>query len=262
MAIITATIQSRTLQRKTTFAAIIPTKTKSFYDPQKGSNEEEDPLKTLYLLHGWDGDHQDWLHNTRIVELADKYRFAVIMPNGENGFFVDNPGANRYGAFLTDELVEETQRLFPLSHKREDTWIGGLSMGGYGALRNGLQNRERFGKIAAFSSAILKRMDETFSNPGPEEQLKAIIGGNSYRDMPLDMDVHWLAGQAAPTEPRPEIYLTCGTDDFLLEDNRTFHEWLNRLNYPHAYRESSGAHDWDYWNNELEPALKWLTGVE
>ncbi|WP_446455883.1 alpha/beta hydrolase-fold protein [Tuanshanicoccus lijuaniae] len=95
-------------------------------------------LKTLYLLHGWSGNHDDWIKHASIVELAKKYHIAIILPNGENSFYTDFSEAESYGKMVAEDLLEETQRLFKLSHQTADTWIAGLSMGGYGALRLGL----------------------------------------------------------------------------------------------------------------------------
>lgn len=90
MATFTGTMQSKQLMRKVNFSAILPSSTKSLYDPETEGTQIDKPFKTLYLLHGWDGNHEDWIQNTRIVELATKYGIAVIMPSGENSFYVDH----------------------------------------------------------------------------------------------------------------------------------------------------------------------------
>ena len=89
MAVLTGSFQSKELFRKVNFTAIIPTRTRSIYEPEDAEANSGQPLKTLYLLHGWDGNHEDWLQNTRIVELAIKHHVAVIMPDGQNSFYVD-----------------------------------------------------------------------------------------------------------------------------------------------------------------------------
>lgn len=78
----------------------------------------------------------------------------MVMPSGDNAFYVDQPkGHNNYGEYIGQELVRLTRKMFPLSRKREDTFIGGLSMGGYGALRNGLKYSDTFGAVIALSGA-------------------------------------------------------------------------------------------------------------
>ena len=116
---------------------------------------ESKPYKTLYLLHGLLGNCTDWVMNTNIQRLAEDRNLAVVMPSGENSFYVNQILPNNdFGEYIGRELVEMTRRMFPLSHKREDTFIAGLSMGGFGALRNGLKYHETFGYIAVLSGAL------------------------------------------------------------------------------------------------------------
>ena len=135
MALVQVNFISKMLSRTVTFNAIIPLDKISFGEEEVA---EEKPLKTLYLLHGAFGNYTDYLSGTRIQRWAEEHNLAVIMPSGENQFYVDKPSrGENYGAYVADELVEFTRKMFPLSHKKEDTFIAGLSMGGYGALING-----------------------------------------------------------------------------------------------------------------------------
>ena len=141
MAIIEVNFISKCLMRVVTFNAIIPV---DKFGPQ-AENAEQKPLKTLYLLHGIFGNYTDWVNGTRIQAWAEANDLAVIMPSGENRFYLDDEKSGElYGEFIGKELVEFTRKLFPLSDKREDTFIAGLSMGGYGAIRNGLKYAENF----------------------------------------------------------------------------------------------------------------------
>ena len=144
MAIIEVNFISKCLMRVVTFNAIIPV---DKFGPQ-AENAEQKPLKTLYLLHGIFGNYTDWVNGTRIQAWAEANDLAVIMPSGENRFYLDDEKSGElYGEFIGKELVEFTRKLFPLSDKREDTFIAGLSMGGYGAIRNGLKYAENFGCV-------------------------------------------------------------------------------------------------------------------
>lgn len=129
MATIQVNFFSKCLRREVTFNALLPLDSPVI----PGQTEEEHrikPLKTLYLLHGYSGSHGDWLSYSRIRELSDKHKIAVIMPSGENHFYVDDEDLGAlYGEFVGKELVEFTRTLLPLSTDREDTYIGGLSMG-------------------------------------------------------------------------------------------------------------------------------------
>lgn len=261
MAVITASFISEELMRKVTFSAIIPSQTKSFYDPETKVEQESKPLKTLYLLHGWNGDHEDWIQKTSIIELADQYNLAIIMPSGENSFYVDHPSEDNYGKFIGEELVKETRYLFPLSHKREDTFIGGLSMGGYGALRNGFYYDDTFSKILALSSRILQREepfhDLTEDNP-INKRFWHLLSSQSFKDLKADMDIYHLIGQS---KTKPELFLTCGTEDHLYEENRALHQWLEKKEFPHQYIEKPGGHTWPFWADAMADAIPWLLDI-
>ena len=152
MAILQVTFLSDTLKRTVSIQVVLPSDKVLSYGREKA---ETKPYKTLYLLHGLLGNCTDWVMNTNIQQLAEAHNLAVVMPSCENSFYVDQllPN-NAFGEYIGKELVEITRRMFPLSHKKEDTFIAGLSMGGFGALRNGLKYYDTFGYIAALSAAI------------------------------------------------------------------------------------------------------------
>ena len=152
MALIRADIFSKSMMRTITINAIVPVGKLSF--PGMPVREKK-PFKTLYLLHGIFGNYTDWVSGTRIQRWAEDNNLAVIMPSGENKFYVDNVDSNDLGSSFIKELVEVTRELFPLSDKKEDTFIGGLSMGGYGAIVNGLKYYDTFGYIIGLSSGLL-----------------------------------------------------------------------------------------------------------
>ena len=144
---------SKALMRPVTMNVILPVD-KVFFGEE--TEEENKPFKTLYLLHGVMGNYTDWVTGTCIKRWAEEKNLAVVMPSGANMFYMDHPNANEnYSEFIGKELVKITRRMFPLSHKKEDTFIAGLSMGGYGAIRNGLKYHDTFGYIAGLSSAMI-----------------------------------------------------------------------------------------------------------
>ena len=153
MATFTFTMYSHALHRHTDVTAIIPAEKPAFpgmpFDPDR-------KYPSIYLLHGYSGSHADWLRGSKIQQLAQEHRIAVFCPSGENSFYVDEPSRDaNYATFICEELIEFTRRIFPLSTAREDTTIGGFSMGGYGAIRNGFKYNEVFGNIIALSSALI-----------------------------------------------------------------------------------------------------------
>lgn len=222
------------------------------------------PFKTLYLLHGIFGNYTDWINGTCIQRWAEEKNLAVVMPSGDNMFYVDQPEVhNLYGEFIGRELVEITRRMFPLSHCREDTFIAGLSMGGYGALRNGLKYHETFGCIAGLSGANIIDNLDTFTEDAAfflnsKKYMERVFGAlDQVRGS--DKDLTWLAEQAAlDAGGKAPVYLACGTEDTLLDINRRLRDTLTALGYPVTYEEGSGGHDWDFWNRYIKRVIDWL----
>ncbi len=254
MAIIDVNYYSNALMRNVTYKAIVPTE----------ELEVGKPLKTLYLLHGIMGDYTNWIVKTRVAQLATKYKIAVIMPSGENSFYVDQEAAcNNYGEYVGRELVEETRKLFPLSTNREHTYIAGLSMGGYGALRNGLKYNHTFGAIAGLSSALI--MEQILAST---EEAKWVFGKRSYYEATFG-DLSKLKGSDKDLEAliinikkencsMPRIYLACGTEDHLINNNRQYRDFLISQDVKHIYFETSGIHDWKFWDEYIEKVMRWL----
>ena len=151
MALIQVNYVSAALQRTVPLQVILPIDKMT----PDGKLPPEKKFKTLYLLHGFLGNYTDWVSGTRIQRWAEEKDLCVVMPSGDNAFYVDRPATgNCYGQFIGEELVEVTRRMFPLSRKREDTFIGGLSMGGFGAMRNGLKYHDTFGAVISFSGLL------------------------------------------------------------------------------------------------------------
>ena len=228
------------------------------YPPKKA------PFKTLFLLHGISGNHADWISETRIRSWAENHGIAVVMPSGYNAFYLDQPEVhNYYGRFVGQELVEVARRMFPLSTRREDTFIGGISMGAYGALRNGLKYCETFGSIVSLSSAmIINNFDQIISSDGlfflSRDFLEHTFGDLSHvRDS--DKDPARLAADLVYCDrPRPRIFMTCGDQDPLAEANRMLAGRMRDTGLDVTYHEMHGGHDWDFWNTALPEALNWL----
>jgi putative tributyrin esterase len=222
------------------------------------------PMKTIYLLHGYSGTCSDWGYGARVQELAARYNYAVIMPSGENSFYLDDVEKGElFGEYVGCELVEFTRRLFGLSSRREDTFIGGYSMGGYGALRTGLKYHGTFGGIAALSSALIiksiSKMKPGDSTPIANYDYYHRVFGDLGALVGSDKDPEALARRiAADKASMPRLYMACGTEDFLIAENRDLHEGLRREGIEHRYVEGPGVHDFKFWDDHIEKALVWL----
>lgn len=261
MALVRADIFSESLMRTITIHAIIPVDKMSLPGMPKRENK---PFKTLYLLHGIFGNDTDWVTGTRIQRWAQDMNLAVIMPAGENKFYVDNPQSGEmYSQFIGKELVEKTRALFPLSGKKEDTFIGGLSMGGYGALTNGFKYHDTFSCIVALSSGLILdtviNSDNSSPLPTHRRSYYESVFGPIDKIKGSDKDYEALVEKLqAKNIPFPSIYMACGTEDMLIEENRRFHQFLIDHHVPVTYVEGPGAHTWDFWDTYILKALEWL----
>lgn len=254
MAILQVNFLSRALFRTVPAYVVLPT--------DRIPAEEDKPFKTLYLLHGLLGNYTDWVHNTQIQRLAEDRRLAVVMPSGDNSFYVDNP-VSKNGEFTGRELVELTRRMFPLSHKREDTFIAGLSMGGFGALRNGLCYPETFGYIAGLSSAVHlfeTPLDAPGRNMGSEDASFGVMTEAMKTDKNPRVALQKLlaAREKDPSVPLPKIYLACGTEDGLLGPNRAYRDMFREAGLDLTYEEGPGNHNWEFWDKYIRHVLDWL----
>lgn len=263
MALIQVNFMSQSLLRTVPMQVVLPAdKFSLLTDSQK----EEKPFKTLYLLHGIFGNYTDWISGTRIQRWAEEKNLAVVMPSGDNAFYIDQPqSGNMYGEFIGKELVQITRRMFPLSRKREDTFIGGLSMGGYGAVRNGLKYHDTFSHIVCLSGALHLSGDQDdapkmkkpiffeehyFGNlkeAAKSDKNPLVLIEDIKREMQNDSSVSF-----------PKIFQACGTEDPLIEINRKYWEIFAQNGIEAAYYEASGKHDWDFWDTWIRKALDWL----
>lgn len=260
MALIQCSFFSKSLMRTVPIQVVLPTD-KTVFPGQP--EPEKKPLKTLYLLHGIFGNYTDWVTGTRIQAWAEARDLCVVMPSGDNSFYVDNPKSSaNYGSFISKDLVEFTRRSFPLSERREDTFIGGLSMGGFGSIVNALQHPETFGCVCALSAALIldsmlenkEYTDFLMTNKGYYESIFGDL--DKVRGGVNDYDA--LAEQVAKAGPKPRFYLACGTEDGLIAPNRVFRDHLQSLGYDLTWEEGPGVHDWYFWDTYILKALDWL----
>ena len=215
--------------------------------------------KTLYLLHGMSDDEGTWMRRTSIERYAEEKGLAVVMPDGGLGWYTDMYRGLAWFKFISGELPALCRRFFPiLSDKREDTYIGGNSMGGYGALKCALRAPRTFSKVISLSGA-LDAADTAINNtvPATRRYWEDVFGpaedvSGSENDL--------FAAATALTDPalRPRIYMWCGTEDFLYAQNTRMRDHLRALGYNLVYEESPGDHQWRHWDKKIADALDWL----
>lgn len=215
--------------------------------------------KTLYLLHGMSDDEGTWMRRTSIERYAEEKGLAVVMPDGGLGWYTDMYRGLAWFKFISGELPALCRRFFPiLSDKREDTYIGGNSMGGYGALKCALRAPQTFSRVISLSGA-LDAADNAINNtvPATRRYWEDVFGpaedvSGSENDL--------FAAATALTDPalRPRIYMWCGTEDFLYAQNIRMRDHLRALGYDLTHEESPGGHQWQHWDKKIADALDWL----
>ena len=253
MALIQVNYLSKALFRTVPFNVILPVD-KIDYATGNYTNKGR-KFKTLYLLHGLLGNYTDWVSGTRIERWAQERNLAVIMPSGDNSFYYNKADAwSDYETFIGEELPEVMRRMFPLSEKREDNFIAGLSMGGYGAIRNGIVFSNTFSHIAGLSAAIHffdkntreKRYNKTF-----------FLGIDAPETTKLNPEVAFKQ-LLDETRPVPEFYLACGTKDDLFSVNEDFREFLRSNGATVTWDQEDAGHEWDFWDSQIKKVLDWL----
>ncbi|WP_292603347.1 alpha/beta hydrolase [Methanobrevibacter sp. UBA212] len=250
-------IKCKSLQRRTSISVILPADNIHFL--QDTEEIVPKPYRTLYLLHGLYGSDDIFLANTSIQKFAEDNGIAIVIPCGENSFYIDNPKAHAYyGEYVGQELLDITRNIFPLSHRREDTFIAGFSMGGYGAVRNGLKYHENFSKIGMISAALIT--DDIVNYTDDDNVLRSrdfyeSIFGDLDELKGSDMDPKALIERCPNV---PDIYMACGEDDFLFEKNSDFHEFLKDMDIDVDFVKASGEHTWEFSEKYIKEFIKTL----
>ncbi len=240
---------SNSLRRNTTFEMYLPN------DMRTDIPQEENPyaarkMRTLFLLHGYTGDAGNWVPE----EIAQKYNFAIVIPNGENAFWLDGLSTgHQFASFLGKELPEYLRKTFGLAGSAEETYIMGLSMGGFGALHTAFAYPEVFGKVSALSSALIVHKIAHMKEDGGNEVANYAYYHECFGDLETveesDNNPETLVKKLKESGKKiPDIFMSCGTEDFLLENNREMHQFLDRIGVEHVYLESAGNHDMKFWN--------------
>jgi putative tributyrin esterase len=212
-------------------------------------DEGEGPFPVLFQLHGLTDDCDAWLERSNLVRHVDGLPLIVAMPDGGTHFYTNwrssgRLGKARYEDLIIKDIAAHLKRHF---HVTDGPWaIGGLSMGGYGALKLGMKHPDRFASIWAHSSKVDWRdteLDTTLLAP------------------PQDIDLLEYARKVVELDRKPVLSFDCGTEDELLEENRWIHAEFDTLGLEHGYAEFEGGHDWSYWDLHVQKALAQHTRV-
>jgi putative tributyrin esterase len=245
---------SEALSLSTSMTVILPQSTTTQIG--MAGRAAQGPPPVLYLLHGLSDDDTIWTRRTSVERYVAPLGLAVVMPQVHRSFYVDEAYGGRFATFLTEELPDLVRTLFRVSERREDTFVAGLSMGGYGAVKWALQQPERFAAAASLSGA-LRVAGARLHRVRPEDprMMDRVFGDREIAGGPDDLS--WLLRQRDAAE-LPDLYLCCGTEDPLLEDSVYFRDACVDAGVPVTTSFEPGEHEWDYWDAKIQDVLAWL----
>jgi putative tributyrin esterase len=240
MALIRVDFASEALELDTSMTVVLP-------------DDGDTPPPLLYLLHGLTDDDTAWTRFTSIERYATEKGLAVVMPQVHRSFYADEAYGLRFWTFLSEELPRLVHRFFRVSGKPEETYVAGLSMGGYGAFKWALRQPERFAAAASLSGAVdLAYLQEYDDRPHMRALLQRVFAGRSVEGTGDDL-LHLL--RTADPSRLPRLMLRCGTDDRLVSQNERFVQVCEDAKVPLDAAFTPGDHEWAYWDSEIRTVL-------
>jgi putative tributyrin esterase len=253
MALIQCDFFSDVLGLSTSMTVILPQQTTTQIGLAGAARPGGHPV--LYLLHGLSDDHTIWLRRTSIERYVAPLGLAVVMPQVHRSFYTDEHMGNRYWTFLSEELPAVVDSFFKVSSRREDTFVAGLSMGGYGAFKWALQRPDRFAAAASLSGALdiatLQSWDER------NALMQQVFGPESVQG--TEHDLFTLLDRAVGSgRPLPGLFAACGTEDPLVGSTRAFAEAAAARGVDLRLELVPGSHDWELWDRLIQDVLAWL----
>jgi S-formylglutathione hydrolase FrmB len=234
--------------------------------PQKRMETDPDPLRrggelpVLWLLHGGTEDNTAWQRQTSIERYATDAGIAVVMPSAQLSFYSNMASGGRYLDFIAEELPKTMRGFFHFSDKRENNFVAGSSMGGYGAFKLALTKPEKYAAAASLSGSLdLAAMAQQMSADPRAKKVIELALGDIDKLKDSEHDILFLLKKAKKEGTNiPKLFVCCGTDDFIYSQSVTFRELAKRIGVEITYHEEPGAHEWEFWNRNIQNVLKWL----
>jgi len=213
-------------------------------------------LPAVYLLHGYSGNHLDWINKAKGFEkAADLYKLIIICPDGGfSSWYWDSPvdTASKYETYISKELVNSIDAKYKTISDRKGRAITGLSMGGHGALYLAFKHQDVFGAAGSMSGGVDIR-------PFPNNwDMDKRLG--SYAEFPERWEKNTVINILNLLTPNSlAIIIDCGSDDFFFKVNENLHEQLLYRNIPHDFITLPGGHTWPYWTNAVKFQLLFMS---
>ena len=213
-------------------------------------------LPVVYLLHGYSGNHLDWINKAKGFEkAADLHKLILVCPDGGfSSWYWDSPvnPASQYETYISKELVNAIDAKYKTIQDRKGRAITGLSMGGHGALYLAFKHQDVFGAAGSMSGGVDIR-------PFPNNWDMAKRLG-SYAEFPERWEKNTVINMLNLLTPNSlAIIIDCGSDDFFFKVNKTLHEQLLYRNIPHDFITRPGGHTWPYWTNAVKFQLLFMS---
>ncbi len=260
MALAQVNFFSQTLMMTCSMDVVLPEKNLG----PKVMKRKDDKLPVLFLLHGASEDHTAWQRHTSIERFAEPLGLAVVMPAGQLSYYTNMTSGEAYFDFISEELPRVAGEFFNISEKREDSFIAGTSMGGYGALRIGMACPDRFSAVGCLSMGAFMQppKGQVVLNPLVRRSLELAFGVSDPSELKgTEHDPLALADKAIRAGKKlPRIFQVCGVDDDpqILSVSRLTHEWFQDKPVEYSYHEGPGGHTWTFWDEWIQKFLKWL----
>lgn len=219
-----------------------------------------DPDRVLFLLHGYNGSFELFCQKLPLQGYADAYRLLIVCPNLPNDFYIDRFDRS-YGRFMTQELQMCLAERFPRLTDGKQI-IGGVSMGGYGALLLGCHYPGVFSHVISLSGAFIAHDVCIGEIPAVKVQ-----GSDDYFQTVFGPDIAAL-DESAERNPLaaldrlvgladvPEIWLSCGVKDPLYSKNLYVVDALRKRGLPHHWIEQPGGHTFEGAEKALRDILE------
>ncbi len=258
MAFIQCDFYSDVLGLSTSMNVILPQNTNSQIGMENNASGDRYPV--LYLLHGLSDDHTIWQRRTSIERYVAPLGLAVVMPTVHRSFYTDMEKGYQYWTFISEELPNIARQFFPISGQREDNFVAGLSMGGYGAFKIALSHPDRYAAAASLSGAvdIAAEVEEIPKDEQLYEEFRLLFGETeNVRDSNNDL-FHLIKKLKSSKGEQPNLFQCCGTEDFLYDDNIRFRNFCKQEGIEITYEEEKGSHEWGYWDKKIQRVLEWL----
>lgn len=218
-------------------------------------------MNVVYLFHGRSDNCTGWTRLTSVERYADEARCAVVMPEVQKSFYTDMKYGEKYFSYVAKELPELMHKMFNLSLEPEKSYVAGLSMGGYGALKCAFTFPERYAGCAAFSSACDMQAcvdDETLS--ATHNEYKGVYG--EELKVGDENDLFVLSTNANQAKVKPKIMMTCGTLDFLYPQNLKLKAHMEKLDFKYKFEEWEDDHTWRFWDASIQLAFDYFFDTE